>query len=117
MGHFNVKVKVCNLDESRCEELEALVDTGATSLAIPQSVVGKLNLPIVGEALVEDGEGKISRRPRAMAVIEVRGQKTATGVVVMPDGARPVLGVAPLEELGFKVNPVTKELEEAVILF
>lgn len=45
MGELKVRIKVCNPDvPDRCEELKALVDTGASRSVIPRSVMERLGV-------------------------------------------------------------------------
>nr|NAZ29437.1 hypothetical protein [Caldivirga sp.] len=94
------------LEGVRRVNLKALVDTGAAFPALPEDVVEGLGLPIHGEVEAETVTGR-ERVKLALAVIQVEDRTAASYVIVRPRGTTPLIGVVALEQMGFRVDPVT----------
>jgi predicted aspartyl protease len=90
----------------------ALVDTGATHTVIPWSVHEKLNLMIVGKKTVEIGK-RPEELDESFLVIEIKGKKAVTQVLISKDLKDVLVGVLTLEALGLAVDPTTGELKES----
>jgi predicted aspartyl protease len=103
------------LEDVRRAGLRSLVDTGATFPALPEDVVGELGLPIYGEAEAEVATGR-ERVRLALAIIQVEDRTAASYVVVEPKGTTPLIGVVALEQMGFRVDPVTGRLVKGLPL-
>jgi clan AA aspartic protease len=124
MGLTMTKVKLTNFldlealrngqisaDAVRSVEVEALVDTGAINMVIPEDIAEKLGARVLrtrrvtvadGRSLVVHDVGPID--------IEVLGRGMTGDVIVLPRGTRPLLGVLPLEYLDLVVVPSTGEV-------
>jgi len=64
MGKVVEKVKLTSLfDSSETREIEAVIDTGATMLVLPQDIVGKIGLRRVGERRVRYANNQIQLKP------------------------------------------------------
>ena len=107
MGVTTVQARVFGEQETR--EYEFMVDTGSTFLALPQEEIDALGLA--------DTEGAV-RLMSATGWVEVptyfvRGELMGErfGAIVVP-AATPLLGYELLQNLRFKVNPVTHEIEK-----
>lgn len=94
-------------------EVEALVDTGATFSKIPGELATELGLRAEYETEVELADGRRVKRGLALAEVEIEGVKRPVLIAIGEEGERPLIGYTTLEVLGFKVNPVTGELERA----
>ncbi|MFP3259285.1 MAG: retroviral-like aspartic protease family protein, partial [Caldivirga sp.] len=103
------------LEGVRRVNLKALVDTGATFPALPEDVVEGLGLPIHGEVEAETATGR-ERVKLALAVIQVEDRTAASYVIVRPRGTTPLIGVVALEQMGFRVDPVTGRLVKGLPL-
>ena len=128
MGHVYVKATFYNpidyaeyaqgkrrLEDVRKVELEALVDTGATFPALPIDKVEEIGLPIVGEGEAEVATGREKVR-LALVVVQVEDRTAGSYVMVRPKGATPLMGVVALEQMGFRVDPMTGELVKGLPL-
>ena len=93
----------------------ALVDTGATYTVVPWSVYEKLNLIIVDRKTVEAAKG-LEELEENFLVIEIKGRKAVTPVLISKQLKDVLVGVLTLEALGLAANPVTGELKESRIL-
>ena len=103
------------LEGVRRVNLKALVDTGATFPALPEDVVEGLGLPIHGEVEAETATGR-ERVKLALAVIQVEDRTAASYVIVRPRGTTPLISVVALEQMGFRVDPVTGRLVKGLPL-
>ena len=97
------------LEDVRRSVLKALVDTGATFPALPEDVVEMLGLPIYGEAEAETATGREKVRVSA-AVIQIEDRTSLSYIIIRPRGTTPLIGVVALEQMGFRVDPVTGKL-------
>jgi predicted aspartyl protease len=96
-------------EDVRRATLKSLIDTGATFPALPEDVVEMLSLPIYGEAEAETATGREKVR-LALAIIQIEDRTAASYVIVRPRGTTPLVGVVALEQMGFRVDPVTGKL-------
>jgi len=94
-------------EDVRRATLKSLVDTGATFPALPEDVVEMLSLPIYGEAETATGREKVRI---SAAVIQIEDRTSLSYIIVRPKGATPLIGVVVLEQMGFRVDPVTGRL-------
>ena len=91
-----------HLQESdiRTAQIQAVADTGAVMLALPEDVVSELGVPETGtvEASLADGS------PIALPVVGninifVSGRRAETEAIVLPSGATPLVGQIVMERL------------------
>src|SRR5688572_27595352 len=124
MGKVMVKIKLSNLvDEKMVErgllrpeqvrriEVEGLVDTGATALAIPADVVEQLGLTEIRRVDIGLADGTRLKVPVVDGVtIEILGRGMSGDAFVLPAGSTPLIGQIELERLDLVVNPKSREL-------
>src|SRR5687767_13667837 len=80
-------------EQVRTREIEALVDTGATTLAIPQDVADALGLVERRKRRVRLADGTIAEFPVVLnLVIEILGRDTVCEAFVLPTGTTALLG-------------------------
>jgi clan AA aspartic protease len=103
------------LEDVKKISLRALVDTGATFPALPEDVVEKLSLPMYGEVEAETAAGKEKVR-LALAIIQIEDRTAASYIIVRPRGTTPLIGVVALEQMGYRVDPVTGKLVKGLPL-
>jgi len=115
VGETRVRFVVFGREE-RFEELEAVVDTGATFTKIPQEVALRLGLEPRCDAEVELGDGRRTTRRLALAEVEISGVRRPVLVAIGGEGEPALVGYTTLEVLGFKVNPVTGRLERTAAI-
>jgi len=95
----------------RSLQIEALVDTGATMLALPSDVVAALGVPFQGLRRVRYANGESAERAWVGNIeIEILGRKTICTAIVEKAGTTPLIGQIPLEELDLLVDPKSREL-------
>mgnify|MGYP003928309105 FL=1 len=107
-GRTEVRATVIGEKETR--EYTFLVDTGATNLALPIEKIEALGLP--------QGPGKL-RLMSATGFVEVNtyfagGALMGQGFsAILVPASIPLIGYELLENLRFRVNPLTQEIEKA----
>jgi clan AA aspartic protease len=102
-------------EDVRRVSLRSLVDTGATFPALPEDVVENLGLPIYGEAEAETATGR-EKVKLALVIIQIEDRTAASYVIVRPRSTTPLIGVVALEQMGFRVDPVTGKLVKGLPL-
>ena len=98
-------------DDVRSIEIELLVDTGATFLALPKDVIDRLGLKQVTEKRVTTAVGEVTRRVFGTVRVEIMDRDAAIDVMELPPGVPPLLGYVPLELLDLVPNPKSGRLE------
>lgn len=88
----------------RVEVTEALVDTGATQLSLPPSLIVQLGLRPLGVRRAMTGGGVVQMRTFGPVRITVQGRFCNGDVTELPEGAPALLGQIPLEALDFVVD-------------
>ena len=95
----------------RSVELDALVDTGATELAIPREAAVRLGLRHAGTRRARLADGTLAQFERVSGIVlEILGRDTTCDALVLPEGAIALLGQVPLESLDLVVDPRSREV-------
>lgn len=95
----------------RRETIDALVDTGATTLCLPADLIARLGLRVEGTRAVRLADGSRLVVPRAMGVqVEILGRDTACDALVLPEGSTALIGQIPLEALDLVVDPKNRQV-------
>lgn len=112
MGLVNTKVFLSNPRYPDLEgmEAEALADTGAVHLCVPEHVMHQLKLDVLEtrEVLLADGSRKSV--PYAGPIqIRFKNRTGFTGALVL--GNQVLFGVIPMEDMDLVVKPATRTIE------
>lgn len=91
-------------------EIESLVDTGATYPALPEDLIRKLGLTFLKEIDGEVAGGPAKLRLYGLAIVQIEDRIAGCPVIERSKGTTPVIGVVALEQMGFRVDPVTGKL-------
>ena len=112
MGKVIERVKIINVFEpSKSTEIDALIDTGATMVVLPQDIVRELELRKVRDVKVRYANNKVEMKPVYRAVvIEIFGREGTFDVICEEEGSQPLIGQMVLEVLDLVVDPRTKKL-------
>jgi predicted aspartyl protease len=102
-------------EDVRMASVRALVDMGVTFPALPEDIVEKLGLPFYGEVEAETAMGR-GRLKLAGVIVQVEDRTALSYTIIRPRGTTPLIGVVALEQMGFKVNPVTGRLVKGLPL-
>ena len=106
MGRTEVTATI--IGETQTREYTFLVDTGATYLGLPLEEIEALGLrQLQGKIRLMSATGVVESNTY-LAEDELMGQEF--GAVLVP-ASTPLLGYELLENLRFKVNPVTRQIE------
>lgn len=89
---------------------DALVDTGATTLSLPKSVVTQLGLPYVRDRRARTSAGSITLPMHGTVRLTIQDREWVGDVVESPDDCPVLIGQLPLEGLDLKVDPVGQRL-------
>jgi predicted aspartyl protease len=81
---------------------EVIVDTGATTLALPADVIAQLGLTLQEEVPILTAAGPGTARLYRDARLTLLGREGTFDCLELPAGTRPLLGVIPLEALGLE---------------
>lgn len=90
-----VEVRTITLDD-------VLVDTGATTLCLPQDLVEALGLQLLEQVSVATATGITTARVYEDAKLSLYGRTGTFDCIALPEGTQPLLGVIPLERLGLE---------------
>ncbi|MDQ6813711.1 MAG: retroviral-like aspartic protease family protein [Bacteroidota bacterium] len=98
-------------DEVRRMKVNMLVDSGAYMMAINQSILSQLNLPINEKRKAQLADGSIVEYDVA-GPIEVHfvNRKAVCNAFVLQGDAEPLLGAIPMEEMDVLIHPQRQEL-------
>ncbi|MDT7887840.1 MAG: aspartyl protease family protein [Desulfurococcales archaeon] len=110
MGFIYVDVELRGAKSSKV--IRMLVDTGSTYVVLSSDIIGELGLiptPYTVDLTLADRRVVAARL--FLAEARVKGRRGPVLVAEL-ETSTPLLGVYALETLGFKVSPVTGEVEE-----
>lgn len=107
---FTVKLQIGGLDGEDLEQLEALVDTGATTTVIPAPVLGRLGISPSRRETFEYAGGERVDLDMAEARARVDGRETTTWVIFGEEGSSALLGAYTLEGVFLGVDPYGQKL-------
>ena len=110
MGTFRVPVEVGDAAGRRFEPVEALVDTGASYLALPGSILRRLDVAEVETRAFGLADGRSVERPVGVVSLKLDGRTLPVLCVFNEEGAEPILGAVALETFGLGVDPVAQKL-------
>ena len=81
-----------------------LIDTGATTLCLPQDVIAQLGLELLKEVDVATATGISKARIFQDAKISLLGREGTFECLELPGGRDALVGVIPLEALGIELD-------------
>jgi clan AA aspartic protease len=106
MGIIYQHIRLANFGRDDLEEIDAnaLVDSGAAELCIPQHIANQLRLKQLEEREVRIANGDRVLVPYVGGVrVEVFGRQTVTSAVVIGDQV--LLGAIPMEAMDLVIHP------------
>ncbi|MBF0123771.1 MAG: clan AA aspartic protease [Magnetococcales bacterium] len=107
MGIIYTPLRLANYARPDLEEIDAnaLVDTGALHLCIPQHVAIQLQLTEMGRREIKTADGQLHLIPYMAPVkIALLGRQCVTGALVFGDQV--LLGAIPMEDMDLVIEPV-----------
>jgi len=107
--HVNVRLSNPRTTEMQPVDMEALVDTGAITLCIPQHVRIQLDLDELERREVTVADGRKEVVPYVGPVkVTCLGRSCYTGALVLGD--RTLLGAVPMEDMDLVISPAKREV-------
>jgi len=98
-------------DSIRSVEIEAMVDTGAFGLCIPQEIVDLLGVQAFTQRPARTADGRTIEVPVVGPLdLEVLGRSMLSDAMVLPRGTQALLGAIPLEYMDLVVIPKTGDV-------
>ena len=97
MGTFQIRVEIGDQNGQRFQELEALVDTGATFTKVPRSILEALDIPAARTYTALLTDGRRVPREQGWATIRLEEQQFPTPVAFGEEGEPTLLGAMALE--------------------
>jgi predicted aspartyl protease len=89
---------------------DALVDTGATMLSMPTSLIERLGLVQFGTKRMRTSAGLVDARLFEVVQLTIQGRDCRIDVLEVPDGTPVLIGQVPLELLDFVVDMTSHRL-------
>ncbi len=124
MGRVTARIKVENLKDlldvregklapERVRSVtvdDALVDTGASMLSLPATLIQQLGLTPFSQRRVTTSDGIRNVNVYAVVRLTIQDRDCNLDVMEVPDGVPSLIGQIPLELLDFVVDPVNQRL-------
>jgi predicted aspartyl protease len=124
MGKVMVAAKLENLDDVSAakrgalppeqirtvEVADALVDTGATFLSLPRSLIQQLGLIHYRTRRAKTSGGIVDFNMYGVVRLTVQGRDCFVEVAELPDECPVLIGQLPLEALDFLIDPIKQRL-------
>ncbi len=89
---------------------DALVDTGATLLSVPTSLIRQLGLARVSSKRVRSSAGPVEAGMYEAVRLTIKDRSCTMDVLEVPDGVPVLIGQIPLEHLDFVVDLRSQKL-------
>ena len=83
---------------------DALVDTGATGLSMPATLMAGLGLKYLRSRMARTSAGEMSVRIFGTARLTIQGRDCPVDITELPDGCPVLIGQIPLEAMDFVVD-------------
>ncbi len=94
----------------RIEVNDALVDTGATNLSMPKSLIEKLDLTPLRSRTARTSAGLATFKVYGTVRLTIQGRDCTIDVTEVPEDCPVLIGQVPLELLDFVVDPANQRL-------
>jgi len=110
MTVFRVAVDFANLEQTRWETVEALVDSGASCTLLPRDLLERLGVTAHTRRQFEMANDSMIDLDVGRAWVRYGGEAEITVVIFGASGQTPLLGCHAMEGLGLGVDPVNHRL-------
>jgi clan AA aspartic protease len=108
---YNVRKGILPAVELRSIEItDALVDTGATMLSMPKRMIQQLGLEPFRTRRAMTTAGTVTVQVYGGVRLTIQDRECTTDVTELPDECPVLIGVIPLEQLDFVVDPPGQRL-------
>ena len=100
-----LKFTIANIrDPSRQQEIEFLVDTGASRAWISEEIARAVGVEPAGIVPLELADGSVTERPYGFCLCVYNGETVAGNVVIGPTGREPLVGTHVLQDFRMIVD-------------
>ena len=110
MGTFRVSIEIGDPRGERYEQVEALVETGATYTTAPASILQRLGVTPHDRVPFIMADGRRIERQVGRTRVRVDGKAEVTLVVFGDEGVEALLGAYTLEGLRLGIDPANERL-------
>lgn len=110
MSTFSAKIEIGDPTGTLWEEVEALVDTGATYTSIPASTLQRLGVTPTDRLTFIQADGSKYERDTGETKARIDGKTVTTIVIFAEEDAPALLGAYTLEGLLLAPDPVNEKL-------
>ncbi len=116
MGTVIVTIGVGDPQGQRFEELDVVVDTGATFSTVPRTLLERLGAPVERSAKSELADGSVAPVDVGRTIIRLEEKEFPTPVIFGEPAEPSLLGVIALEDALLAVDPVGRRLTPVNLL-
>lgn len=112
MGRLMERIRLVNLFEpDRSIEIDAVIDTGATMLVLPQDAIDELGLGKMREVRVRSANNTTDVKSiYGVVTVEIQGRAGEFSVLAEPAGSQALVGQIVLEQLDLIVDAVARRV-------
>ena len=110
MGTFSITVAIGDIEDHRSEEVEALVDTGATTTVAPASLLRRVGIEPTMTREFEYADGRKVDLELGQAIVRYEDRQAPTLVVFGEEGSGVLLGAITLQALFLGVDTHNERL-------
>ena len=110
MGTFKVSIQIGDPQGRRFEQVEALVDTGASDTVIPGPVLERLGVPLQGRWPYTLADDRVVEYEIGQTTMTIDGTSRVVMVVFGEADGPVLLGASSLEVFHLAADPVGKRL-------
>ncbi len=109
---FKFQTGMIKPEEIRKIEIEdVLIDTGATTLALPAKYIKQLGCNVLKTVAVSTATGISERKIYGDVKVKLLERETVCECIELPDEAQALLGVIPLEAMGVELDLQKQKLK------
>ena len=110
MGTFTTAIEVGDPGGRRWQQVDVLVDSGATFTMLPRSLLESLEVRPQDKAPFELADGRAVEFDVGETVVRIGNRVRTTLVIFADNGVQPLLGAYTLEAFLLAVDPVNQRL-------
>jgi predicted aspartyl protease len=100
-----LELSIANIrDSSRQQEIEFLVESGATRSWVSKEIAATVGVEPAGTVALELADGTIVHRPYGFCLFAYDGETVAGNVVIGPSGCEPLVGTHVLQDFRIVVD-------------
>lgn len=110
MGTFHWRIAIGDLQGEHFEEIDALVDTGATYTWIPRDVLARLGHKPTFQRRLLLADKRVIERDATIVPIRIGTDAIPTVCIFGDEGSQALLGAVTMEEFSLAPDPLSQRL-------